>query len=148
MVKDYYTSESRFAIQASCHKAGPPYAVNMGFKERLVEARGKLSQTQLGDLLDCSKQTISHWENGRYEPNIGQLQKLCDVLDCSADWLIMGRAPEGLHPDAIREGKFYASLGPEAKKKWQTMRLLIVDPASDKHVEKRMPITARSKEKQ
>lgn len=110
----------------------------MGFKERLVQARGKLSQTALGEMLGSSKQTISHWENGRYEPNITQIQKICDVLDCTAEWLVMGRSPESLPPDAIKEGKFYASLSPDAKKKWQTMRALIVDAASDKQVERRM----------
>jgi transcriptional regulator with XRE-family HTH domain len=118
----------------------------MGFKERLSEARKAkgLSQEALGTALGgISKQSVSHWEKGRYEPNIVQLQKLCDVLDCSADWLVLNKSPEALGPDALAQAKFYDGLSPEAKKKWRTMRMLIVDPASDRIIEQRMPITRK-----
>jgi transcriptional regulator with XRE-family HTH domain len=107
----------------------------MQFGARLRQARKAkgFSQESLGKLLGgMSKQSISHWEGGRYEPNLEQLAQLCSALDTSADWLVLGRSPEGLPPDAIQEGKFYATLGPEAKKKWKTMRLLIVDPAPNR----------------
>jgi transcriptional regulator with XRE-family HTH domain len=120
----------------------------MQFGERLRQARNAkgFNQETLGKMLGgTSKQTISHWEGGRYEPNLDQLALLCDVLDTSADWLLLGRSPEGLPPDAIHEGKFYAALSPEGKKKWKAMRLLFVDGATDKVIERRMPVTKKEK---
>jgi transcriptional regulator with XRE-family HTH domain len=118
----------------------------MGFKDRLVEARKAkgFSQEVLGvELGGMSKQGVSHWETGRYEPNIEQLTKLCEILDCTADWLVLGKSQEGLSPDALEQGRFYATLSAEGKKKWKTMRLMFVDGASDKTIEARMPITKR-----
>jgi DNA-binding XRE family transcriptional regulator len=65
----------------------------MTFGSRLKKAREgkKLNQETLGQLLDgVSKQTISHWEGGRYEPNINQLSRLCALLGVSADHLLRG----------------------------------------------------------
>jgi transcriptional regulator with XRE-family HTH domain len=122
------------------------YSFEMGFKERLTEARKAkgLSQEALGEALGGqAKQTISHWETGRYEPSIVQIQRLCEVLGCSAEWLILNKSPAKLGPDALDQAKFYDALSPEAKKRWKTMRMLIVDAASDRTVEKKMPITKK-----
>jgi transcriptional regulator with XRE-family HTH domain len=117
----------------------------MGFKDRLAEARKAkgFSQEVLGAHLGMSKQGISHWEAGRYTPDIEQLVKLCEVLECSADWLVLGKSPEGLSPDAIEQGRFFSRLSDGGKKKWRTMRLLFVDGASDLTVEAKMPATRK-----
>jgi DNA-binding XRE family transcriptional regulator len=126
----------------------------MGFKERLKQAREGmaegtgLTQAAFGALLGVSKQTISHWENGRYEPNIAQLQAICEAVPCSADWLVNGISPESLPPDALAQARFYVTLGPDQRKRWHTLRLLMVNGVSDAHVEKRMPITKQKKETQ
>jgi transcriptional regulator with XRE-family HTH domain len=141
-----YTFESRNAIRSVRNIEPSLYAFAMGFKERLTEARKAkgLSQEALGEALGgTAKQTISHWEKGRYEPNIVQLQRLCELLGCTADWLILNKSPGKLGPDALDQAKFYDSLSDGAKKKWKTMRMLIVDAASDRTVEKRMPITKK-----
>lgn len=149
IVSHHYTPESLNAILRDSNDLSPPYALAVGFKDRLSDARKAkgLSQEALGSAMGgMSKQGISHWETGRYEPNIEQLTRLCEVLECSADWLILGRSPEGLSPDAIEQGRFFARLSVEGKKKWRTMRLMFVDGVSDHAVEKRMPITKRPKE--
>jgi transcriptional regulator with XRE-family HTH domain len=119
----------------------------MSFQDRLKEARKAkgLTLEALGGLLEASKQTLSSWENGRYEPNLEQLGKLCEILGCTADWLILGRSPEALPPDAVDEAKSYAKLTPEAKKRWRTLRMLVVDGAPDALVEKKMPVTKTAK---
>jgi transcriptional regulator with XRE-family HTH domain len=146
MDSHYCTPQSRNTILRDSNIAPFPYSLRMGFKERLTEARKakKLSQEALGQALGgMSKQTISHWENGRYEPSVVQLQRLCEVLDCTADWLILNKSPGKLGPDALDQAKFYDGLSDGAKKRWKAMRMLIVDAASDKTVEKRMPITKK-----
>jgi transcriptional regulator with XRE-family HTH domain len=128
-----------------------PYAFGVGFKDRLSQARKAkgLSQETLGEAVDgMSKQGISHWETGRYEPNIDQLERLCEVLECSADWLILGRSQEGLPPDAIEQARFFDKLPAEQKKKWRAMRMMFVEPLSDEALVRRSPGFKKPKRKE
>ena len=53
------------------------------FSEKLKAARKQrgLSQAALGKLLDVQAKTISNWENGKSEPNLKTINKLCEVLN-------------------------------------------------------------------
>lgn len=57
---------------------------------KLKQARIEAGYTQqeLADILIIKRQTISKYENGKLEPNIEILGKICDFLEVSADWLI------------------------------------------------------------
>jgi len=149
IVSHQYTLKSLKAILHDSNLHGSPYALGMGFPERLTlqrKAKG-LNQEALGEAMGgMSKQGISHWETGRYEPNIAQLARLCEVLDCTADWLLLGKSQEDLPPDAIQEAKFFNKLTPEGKKRWRTLRPAFGDAVSDKQVEDKMAITKRFKE--
>ncbi len=52
--------------------------------------RGNLgwSQTELGERVGVSKQTVSNWENGNIQPSIDVLVKLSRVFGVSADYLL------------------------------------------------------------
>lgn len=123
-VSHNYTPLFRDAKQTNCDKAGVAYALRMGFGGRLREARNaqELSGEELGRRLAVSKATISHWENGRYEPNLAQLGALCSALKVSADWLLE-RPSLDLPADAIEEARIYAALPKEDRRRWRTMRL-------------------------
>ena len=41
----------------------------------------KWSGQQLSQLMNVTKQTISNWETGKFEPNINQLSKLALLLE-------------------------------------------------------------------
>jgi DNA-binding XRE family transcriptional regulator len=61
------------------------------FGKRLTAAREalKLTQSALGERLKgVTKQSVSHWECDRYEPNLSQLRALCEALGVSADHLL------------------------------------------------------------
>jgi transcriptional regulator with XRE-family HTH domain len=151
IVSHQYTPKSLNAILRDSNLPSPPYALGMGFPERLTQQRKAmgLNQEALGEAMGgMSKQGISHWETGRYEPNITQLARLCEVLDCTADWLLLGKSPEDLPPDAIQEAKFFNKLTPEGKKRWRNLRPVFGEAASDKQVEAKMAITKRFKEEQ
>ncbi len=62
----------------------------MKFQERLKELRieKKVSQVEIGQLLNMSKMAISHWEKGNSEPSIEQLKILARYFDVSVDYLI------------------------------------------------------------
>ena len=56
--------------------------------KRLREQRG-LSQDDLGELLGVSGKTISSWEIGRTEPNMGKVEELSNVLNVQISDLIL-----------------------------------------------------------
>ena len=55
-------------------------------KELRIEKR--LSQQELGKLLNMSKMAISHWEKGHSEPSISQLIILSNIFDVTIDYLV------------------------------------------------------------
>lgn len=57
--------------------------------KRLRESRN-LNQDDLGDLLGVSGKTVSSWEIGRTEPNMGYVQQIADLFKISTDELIYG----------------------------------------------------------
>ncbi|MDO4369291.1 MAG: helix-turn-helix transcriptional regulator [bacterium] len=55
----------------------------MKLNEKILYLRKQngLSQEQLGDKLNVTRQTISNWELGETSPNLEQLKKLSNTLD-------------------------------------------------------------------
>lgn len=53
------------------------------FPERLAQARKarKMTQAELAQKMDVSRQMVSHWENGRVIPNEETVRQLRDLLD-------------------------------------------------------------------
>ena len=62
----------------------------MTLGERILELRKKngLSQEQLGEKVNVTRQTISNWELGSTSPNPEQLKLLSNVLNISIDELL------------------------------------------------------------
>lgn len=59
----------------------------MTFAKRITAARKKkkLTQEQVAQAMGVSRQTVSHWENGRVEPTQEQREALCSLLEIPAD---------------------------------------------------------------
>ena len=64
----------------------------MTFGERLrhLRERKEWSQGQLGIKVKVDGETVHRWEHGICRPTWERLFKLCDIFDCSLDYL-MGR---------------------------------------------------------
>ncbi len=62
------------------------------FGERLYELRSRknMSQGDLADRLDVSRQTISKWENGACMPETEKLILLSDILEVTVDYILKG----------------------------------------------------------
>lgn len=62
----------------------------MSLGNKILELRKKkgLSQEQLGEKVNVTRQTISNWELGETTPNIEQLKRLSNVLSISIDELL------------------------------------------------------------
>lgn len=64
------------------------------FGDRLKKARSTagLTQEQLASALGKkSKLSVSGWEQGKQTPPIDTLKAICEVLGCSADYLLHGK---------------------------------------------------------
>ena len=64
----------------------------MTFGERLYELRKdkNISQEELADLLDVSRQSISKWENDKAYPEMTRLLFMSDFFGVSLDYLMRG----------------------------------------------------------
>lgn len=62
----------------------------MDLGNKLIELRKskKLSQEELAEKINVSRQTISNWENGRFYPDIDALVKLSKYFNISIDDLL------------------------------------------------------------
>jgi transcriptional regulator with XRE-family HTH domain len=62
----------------------------MHFYEKLSKKRreNNLSQEQLADKLDVSRQSVSKWESGLSYPDMDKIIQLCKIFNCSLDDLI------------------------------------------------------------
>lgn len=50
----------------------------LGDNIRLLRSVRGISQVELGEKLNVSKQSISNWENGNIQPSIEMLMKIAD----------------------------------------------------------------------
>lgn len=75
---------------------------------RIKESRKKfgMSQRQLGQLLGVSQTTISAWETGRNEPDIGSIFVMADHFDTTPKKL-MGYVDQCAQCDFRKDGTAY-----------------------------------------
>ena len=68
----------------------------MSFADRLKEARriSGLSQEELAEQLDVSRQAVGKWEQGQSYPEVEKLLALCAVLNTSLDALMADELPK------------------------------------------------------
>lgn len=62
--------------------------INCGDNIRRYRQLSKLSQTDLGKMLDVSHAAISSWELNRTEPNMGQIEKMSQIFGCKKSQLM------------------------------------------------------------
>ncbi|HKM34088.1 MAG TPA: helix-turn-helix transcriptional regulator [Lachnospiraceae bacterium] len=65
----------------------------MEFQKKLYELRKQkgISQEELADKLNVTRQTVSKWELGDSTPDLEKLRMLSDFFDISLDELVMGK---------------------------------------------------------
>lgn len=77
----------------------------MSIGERISELRTKknISQGQLADMLEVTRQAVSKWENDLSSPDTIRLIKLADALDTDVEYLATGRNSYGRRPPVVVE---------------------------------------------
>lgn len=80
----------------------------MGFSENLQNLRKikNMSQEQLAEKLDVSRQAVSKWESGNAYPETDKLLAITEIFDCNLDTLVKGKISE----DTTGEKKNYARI--------------------------------------
>lgn len=77
----------------------------MSVGERISQLRKaqKLSQRQLADAMEVSRQAVSKWENDLSTPDPLKLIKLAQVLDTDVEYLSTGRQSYSRRPPVVLE---------------------------------------------
>lgn len=68
----------------------------MEFHKKLYELRKQrgISQEELADKLNVTRQTVSKWEIGDSTPDLEKLRMMSDYFRISLDELVMGKEPD------------------------------------------------------
>ena len=76
----------------------------MDFNNRLYQLRKQkgLSQEELANRLNVSRQTVSKWEVGDSTPDMEKLVAISDLIDVSLDKLVMGKEDEPQIPTTTK----------------------------------------------
>lgn len=75
----------------------------MSLGERIAELRAAcgLSQNQLANALEVSRQAVSKWETGQSSPDSIKLIQLAEILDTDIEYLTTGRRNYGRRPPVV-----------------------------------------------
>lgn len=62
--------------------------MNIGNKLIALRAEKKMSQSELAELLDVSRQTVSKWECNISDPEIGRITQIALIFNVTTDYLL------------------------------------------------------------
>ncbi|MBE6900416.1 MAG: helix-turn-helix transcriptional regulator [Ruminococcaceae bacterium] len=68
---------------------------NVGENIKKMRKKLKITQDELSEKLNVTRQAVSNWENGKTEPDIETLTKMAQIFDISIDELVDG-IPKGI----------------------------------------------------
>ncbi|MCI8965714.1 MAG: helix-turn-helix transcriptional regulator [Clostridia bacterium] len=79
----------------------------MNIGEKLFELRKEknLSQEEVADKLNVSRQTISKWETNQSTPDFDKIIPICELFEISTEELLTGKKAEGEEVKNIEESK-------------------------------------------
>ena len=79
----------------------------MSFNENLQILRKKnnMSQEQLAEKLEVSRQAASKWESGSGYPETDRLISICEIFECSIDEILKGKISENTNEDKAKYEK-------------------------------------------
>ncbi len=79
-----------------------PLSDNLQF----LRARQGITQEQLAEQLDVSRQSVSKWESAASFPEMDTLLKLCDMFHTDLDTLLRGSVEQSLSEDTVAYDRF------------------------------------------
>lgn len=91
-----------------------------------LRAREGLTQEQLAERLDVSRQSVSKWESGASYPEMDTIIKLCDMFHIDMDTLLRGSAAQTFSKDSAGYDRFMTN---HARKIAGSVSAILVDTA-------------------
>ena len=82
--------------------------MTLGEKLQTLRRSRGLSQEQLAEILEVSRQAVSKWENGDSAPDLDRLRAICTYFGVTTDYLIWDEpedAPRGAEKARSREAQ-------------------------------------------
>ena len=98
--------------------------MNLGENIYQFRAARNMSQGDLADALDVSRQSVSKWENNSAVPELEKLVKMAHIFGITLDELVSGESPQfGEQPTSPPPPPQVAPI-PEAKSRLSTAQIL------------------------
>ncbi len=69
--------------------------VNTSIKE--LRKKKNMTQDELAEKLNVTRQAVSNWENGKTQPDVETLTQLAEVFEVSVERIIYGKEKKQLH---------------------------------------------------
>ena len=95
----------------------------------------RLTQEQLADTMNVSRQTISKWESGEINPELPKLIELCDLFACKLDALI--------REDMFADDDVFSPISIRRMDAFRMARYIMVTPNPEDDVQNYMEAWAR-----
>lgn len=76
---------------------------------QFLRARESVTQEQLAERLDVSRQSVSKWESGASYPEMDTILKLCDMFHVDLDTLLRGSVEQTFSEDTAGYDRFMTS---------------------------------------
>jgi len=103
----------------------------MSIGERITELRKaqNISQYQLAQALDVTRQAVSKWENDQAVPDALKMIHLAEVLDTDIEYLSIGRRNFGRRPPVVlTEVKYVEKVIEKPVIQYQTVEKIVEKP--------------------
>jgi len=107
-------------------KSPIPLAKVLGENLALLRKRRSMTQSQLAAAIGIEIETLSKYERGIVSPRVGQLEKICAVLEVAAWTLFVSAEEQSVFPGFIFSEQIQA-LSPKDRKTLQGLIGLYVD---------------------
>lgn len=87
--------------------------MSIGRNIKTLRNRHKMTQGELAEMLNMTNKAISSWETDRTEPNMGMIEQMCKVFQCSKTELIDGMVADAPDDKTAELMQKFAKLSPE-----------------------------------
>ena len=81
--------------------------MSLGENLQFLRKKNNITQEQLAEQLDVSRQSVSKWESDSSYPEMDKLLQLCKVFHCSMDDLVQGDVSQVYVEDNTNYDKHY-----------------------------------------
>ncbi|MFC1483638.1 helix-turn-helix domain-containing protein [Candidatus Neomarinimicrobiota bacterium] len=110
------------------------YSEGFGERFRFIRRRADLSQEEIGEKLDVTRQTISGYETSRLSPSSKSIERMCDLYGLNPWWLLFGVGGPSSDPQDVSLQKEAAHVSHVGEELTNEQRSLIEYIKEDKDV--------------